>query len=129
MFSILVQVWTEWDPTLNLSVDRKSGLPESIGGDQLRRVSRLSRYGLDCALRLRGAQVKVFAIGEIHHPALQYSLAAGALVIDLQQSHMEASIRNFVEHPVGQVLFIDIHRVTSAPFAVGHEFELPLVLE
>jgi electron transfer flavoprotein alpha/beta subunit len=75
---VLVQVWSEFDPTLNLRVDRQSGTPVAEGGDVLRRVAPLGRAGIAAALRLGDVSVTVVAIGAGHEEALRHALAAGA---------------------------------------------------
>jgi len=83
---IYVQVWCEVDPTLNLRVDRQTGVPMVEGGDQLMRVSPLGRFGITAALEIAGAQVTcpesvevvAYALGVGHEDALRHALAAGA---------------------------------------------------
>jgi electron transfer flavoprotein alpha/beta subunit len=75
---VFVQVWCEVDPTLNVRVDRQTGLPAPEEGDQLRRVSPLGRAGVASALALGDAAVTAFALGGGHVEALHHALAAGA---------------------------------------------------
>jgi electron transfer flavoprotein alpha/beta subunit len=78
MNRIFVQVWCEVDPTLNLRVDRQTGLPIADNGDQLIRVSPLGRSGITAALEIPGAELVAFALGDGHDAALRHALAAGA---------------------------------------------------
>jgi electron transfer flavoprotein alpha/beta subunit len=78
MNRIFVQVWCEVDPTLNLRVDRQTGVPVADNGDQLIRVSPLGRAGITAALAISDAEVTAFALGEGHDDALRHALAAGA---------------------------------------------------
>jgi electron transfer flavoprotein alpha/beta subunit len=75
---ILVQVWCEVDPTLNVRVDRQSAQPLVDPGDQLWRVSPLGRSAVAAALKLGDGVVTAFALGSGHKEALRYALAAGA---------------------------------------------------
>jgi electron transfer flavoprotein alpha/beta subunit len=74
---VLVQVWCEIDPTLNVRLERQSSRPLAEAGDQLWRVSPLGRAGITAALGL-GATVTAFALGTEHAPALRHALASGA---------------------------------------------------
>ena len=78
MPKILVQVWTEIDPTLNVRIDRASGQPLADEGDVLCRVSPAGRAAVAAATRIRDAEITAFAIGECHGAALRHALAAGA---------------------------------------------------
>lgn len=71
---ILVQVWCEIDPTLNVRIDRQSGAPFAEPGDQLLRVSPLARAGLTAAVELGATEIVAFGQRE----ALVYAFAAGA---------------------------------------------------
>lgn len=75
---VIVQVWCEMDPTLNLRVDRQTGTPLVEGGDVLMRVSPIGRMGIEAALKTPGAEVIAVALGAGHEPALRHALAAGA---------------------------------------------------
>ena len=75
---ILVQVWCEIDPTLNLRIDRGTDRPVAEAGDALARVSPLGRSGVDAALGLSGFEVVAFAVGGGHENALRHALASGA---------------------------------------------------
>ena len=75
---VYVQVWCEVDPTLNLRVDRQTGIPMVEGGDQLMRVSHLGRFGITAALEIPDAEVIAYALGDGHEDALRHALAAGA---------------------------------------------------
>lgn len=75
---VFVQVWCEIDPTLNVSIDRRTGVAAVAAGDQLRRVSPLGRAGVAAAVQLPGACVTAFALGSGHEEALRHALAAGA---------------------------------------------------
>src|SRR5439155_23139279 len=75
---VLVQVWCEIDPTLNVRIDRQSGQPLTDPGDRLWRVSPLGRAGVAAAMQLGGAAVSAFALGSGHTEALRHALAAGA---------------------------------------------------
>ena len=77
-FRIFVQVWCEVDPTLNVRVDRQTGLPVVENGDVLMRISPLGRFGVATALQIAGAEVTVFCLGDGHEAALRHALAAGA---------------------------------------------------
>ena len=76
---VLVQVWCEIDPTLNLRIDRGTGRPVAEAGDVLTRVGPLGRSGVDAALGLSGFEVVAFAVGAGHEAALRHALAAGAI--------------------------------------------------
>jgi electron transfer flavoprotein alpha/beta subunit len=75
---VFVQVWCEIDPTLNVRVDRQTGIPIADQGDRLERVSPLGRAGVAAAAELGGAVVTAFALGTGHIDALRHALAAGA---------------------------------------------------
>ncbi len=101
---IFVQVWCEVDPTLNVRVDRQTGMPVVENGDVLMRVSPLGRFGVTTALDLvrssrgneahssgksesphvgcygrgNGGEVVAFSLGSVHEAALRHALAAGA---------------------------------------------------
>lgn len=75
---VLVQVWCEIDPTLNVRIDRQMGNPIADEGDLLTRVSPLGRLGVFEALRLDGVHVTAFALGDNAADALRHALAAGA---------------------------------------------------
>src|SRR5262249_47213080 len=75
---VLVQVWCEVDPTLNVRVDRPSGQPLVDAGDRLWRVSPLGRSAVAAALNLEEAVVTAFALGSGPVGALPPALAAGA---------------------------------------------------
>jgi electron transfer flavoprotein alpha/beta subunit len=75
---VYVQVWCEVDPTLNLRVDRQTGVPVADNGDQLLRISPLGRSGITAALAISDAEVTAFALGEGYDDALRHALAAGA---------------------------------------------------
>ena len=60
---VFVQVWCEIDPSLNVRIDRQTGLAVADPGDNLQRVSPLGRAGVDAALSLRAGAVTVFALG------------------------------------------------------------------
>ncbi|MCI0456728.1 MAG: hypothetical protein L0Z62_07095 [Gemmataceae bacterium] len=75
---ILVQVWCEIDPTLNVRLDRQTGQPLVDLGDRLWRVSPLGRAGVAAAVPLGAATVTAFALGSGHTEALRHALAAGA---------------------------------------------------
>lgn len=74
---VLVQVWCEIDPTLNVRVDRHTGEAMADPPDRLRRVTPLGRVGVHAGLRL-GGTVTAFALGGGHRDALHHALAAGA---------------------------------------------------
>lgn len=74
---VLVQVWCEIDPTLNVRIDRQTSLPIAERGDQLYRVSPLGRSGVAAGARL--GEVTAFALGAGHEAALRYALAGGAI--------------------------------------------------
>jgi len=76
--SIFVQVWCEIDPSLNLRVDRQTGVPIADDGDSLTRVSPQGRAAVVEALKIGGADVTAFAIGEGNEDALRHALANGA---------------------------------------------------
>ncbi|MBM4071961.1 MAG: hypothetical protein FJ271_24000 [Planctomycetes bacterium] len=73
---ILVQVWCEIDPTLNVRIDRQTTLPAVDAWDQLLRVSPLGRAGVAAGKRL--GEVTAFALGAGHDAALRHALAGGA---------------------------------------------------
>jgi electron transfer flavoprotein alpha/beta subunit len=75
---VVVQVWCEVDPTLNVRVDRQSAQPLVDPGDRLWRVSPLGRSALAAALKLGDAVVTAFALGSGHTEALRHALAGGA---------------------------------------------------
>ncbi len=75
---VFVQVWCEMDPSLNLRVDRQTGVPLVEGGDVLMRVSPSGRHAVDAALKIANAEVIAFAVGDGHEEALRHALAAGA---------------------------------------------------
>ncbi|HEY7426353.1 MAG TPA: hypothetical protein VH682_19125 [Gemmataceae bacterium] len=75
---VLVQVWCEIDPTLNVRVDRQSAQPLVDSGDRLWRVSPLGRSAVAAALNFDDAVVTAFALGRGHTEALRHALAAGA---------------------------------------------------
>ena len=90
---IFVQVWNELDPSLNLRVDRQTGLPVAEQGDLLHRVSNLGRAGVASALESGQADVTVFALGDEHEEALRHGLAAGASrAIRLQSSNGDSNV-------------------------------------
>lgn len=74
----LVQVWCEIDPSLNVRIDRQSGVPLAADGDQLLRVSPLGRSGIATARETLVEETTAFALGEGHEAALRHALAAGA---------------------------------------------------
>jgi electron transfer flavoprotein alpha/beta subunit len=74
---VVVQVWCEVDPTLNVRVDRQSGQPLVDPGDRLWRVSPLGRRAVAAALNLGDVVVTAFALGSGHAEALRHALAAG----------------------------------------------------
>jgi electron transfer flavoprotein alpha/beta subunit len=75
---IAVQVWREWDPTLNLRIDRTTGQPAVEPGDRLWRVASAGRAAVAAALKLAPAELTAFALGTGHTDALRHALAAGA---------------------------------------------------
>ena len=75
---ILVQVALEFDPDLNLRVDRRTGVVKPEEGDQLYRVWPLGRLGIQASLNLPDAEVTAFSVGHDHDRALRHALAAGA---------------------------------------------------
>jgi electron transfer flavoprotein alpha/beta subunit len=77
-FRILVQVWCEIDPTLNVRLDRQTGQPLVDPGDRLWRVSPLGRAAVAAAVPLGAATVTAFALGSGHTEALRHALVAGA---------------------------------------------------
>jgi electron transfer flavoprotein alpha/beta subunit len=82
---ILVQVWCELDPTLNVRIDRQTSELIADEGDQLRRISPLGRAGVEAARQLASARITAFALGSGHEPALRYALASGATsAVELQ---------------------------------------------
>lgn len=74
---VVVQVWCEVDPTLNVRVDRQSAQPLVDPGDRLLRVSPLGRSAVAAALKIREGVVTAFALGSGHTEALRHALAAG----------------------------------------------------
>ena len=76
---VLVQVWTEIDPTLNVRFDRATSEACAEPGDVLRRISPLGRQGVAVSSDLPTSEVTAFAIGDQHTAALRHALAAGAV--------------------------------------------------
>jgi len=72
---VLVQVWCEIDPTLNVRIDRQSGTALADTGDELARVSHLGRAGMTAAVDLGATEIVAFGTDR---EALIHALAAGA---------------------------------------------------
>lgn len=90
--NILVQVWCEIDPTINVRIDRQSGVPHAEPGDVLLRVSPWGRANVAAALSIENAEVTAVACGTGHVEALRHALAAGAgSAIELVQSSHASS--------------------------------------
>lgn len=73
-----VEVWNEIDPTLNVRIDRETGIPSATNGDVLNRVSPLGRTAMSVAANVPNARITAFATGTGHRESLQHALAAGA---------------------------------------------------
>lgn len=76
--NIFVEAWNEIDPTLNVRIDRDTGIPSATNGDVLNRVSPLGRTAMSLAAKVPNAKITVYATGTGHREALQHALAAGA---------------------------------------------------
>lgn len=74
---IFVQMWSEFDPILNLSVSREDNNPKTAPEDKLYKVSGAAISGVNSALSLPNSEVTAFCIGERHKEGLRLALAMG----------------------------------------------------
>ena len=103
--NIFVQVWTEIDSTLNVSIDRATGDARAETGDELRRISPCGRQGMAIAVEIPSSEVTAFAVGHQHVEALRHALAAGAtrsvellMADDLDQRALITTLAQWLEN-------------------------------
>lgn len=106
---VLVQVWCENDPTLNVRIDRHTGQPQAEPGDRLQRVSPLGRAGIHAAMRLSPRTITAFAIGPGHTDALRHALAAGAAdAVELAPANLSvATLADWVSRQQADLVIAD----------------------